>query len=63
MISGQNAIVIVSGANMKLTEFDVQQAEALISSAKVVICQLEVKPEVSLAAMKLAKRHNGIQVL
>lgn len=59
---GQNAIVIVSGANMKLTEFDVQQAEALISSAKVVICQLEVKPEVSLAAMKLAKLHNVITI-
>jgi len=48
---------------MKLTEFDVQQAEALILSAKVVLCQLEVKPEVSLVAMKLAKQHNGIWVL
>lgn len=56
---GQNAIVIVSGANLKLTETDVQRSEGLISSARVVVCQLEIKPDVTITALKLAKKHNG----
>lgn len=56
---GQNAIVIVSGANFKLTESDVQRSEGLISSARVVVCQLEIKPDVTVTALKLAKKHNG----
>ena len=56
---GENSIVIVSGANSKLSPADVAQAESLISSAAVVICQLEVPPETSLAALALAKKHGG----
>jgi sugar/nucleoside kinase (ribokinase family) len=56
---GENAIVIVAGANSLLTEQDVVDAESLISSSTVVICQLETKPSVSLAALKLARKHGG----
>ena len=59
---GENSIVIVSGANDKLSPADVEKAESLISSAAVVICQLEVPPETSLAALVLAKKHGGISV-
>lgn len=59
---GQNAIVIVSGANLKLTETDVQRSEGLISSARVVVCQLEIKPDVTITALKLAKKHNVVTI-
>ena len=57
--AGENSIVIVSGANDKLSPTDVKNAEPLISSASVLICQLEVPPETSLAALTLAKKHGG----
>ena len=56
---GENSIVIVSGANDRLTPADVGKAESLISSASVLICQLEVPPETSLSALALAKKHGG----
>ena len=51
--------MIVSGANNKLSPADVAEAEPLISSAAVVICQLEVPPETTLTALALAKKHGG----
>ena len=56
--AGENAIVIVSGANSKLSPMDVNRAAELISMAKVVICQLEVPRETTLEALKLG-RHGG----
>lgn len=52
--------MIVSGANDKLSSADVEEAESLISSAAVVICQLEVPPKTTLAALTLAKKHGGV---
>ena len=60
---GENSIVIASGANDQLSPADIQKAESLISSAAVVICQLEVPLETSLAALALAKKHGGINQL
>lgn len=59
---GQNAIVIVSGANLLLTEAEVAAAEEVIAGAKVMVCQLEVKPEVTLCALQLGKKHGGVCV-
>jgi len=56
---GENSIVIVAGANLLLSVDDVQRASMLISKSKVLVCQLETRPETSLAALKLA-RQNGI---
>ena len=58
-IIGENSIVIVPGANLLLSEEDLKSAETLISSSKVVVCQLEINPCVSLAALKMAKKHGG----
>ena len=58
---GQNSIVIVSGANMQLGREDVAKAEQLISCAKVLVCQLEIEKKVSLFALQMAKKYNGIQ--
>lgn len=51
--------MIVAGANLLLSEQDVSNAAELISQAKVMVCQLEVPPATSLAALRLAKTHGG----
>ncbi|XP_062896738.1 ribokinase isoform X4 [Mobula hypostoma] len=51
---GQNAIVIVAGANLLLNSEDLKQASNAICCAKVVVCQLEIQPAISLEALKIA---------
>lgn len=52
--------MIVAGANLQLDEKEIMLAEGLISKSKVLVCQLEIRPEVTLAALKLAKKHGGL---
>ncbi|XP_013404621.1 ribokinase [Lingula anatina] len=59
---GQNAIVIISGANLYLSENDLQKAEPVIKTAKVVLCQLEISTETALATLKMAKKH-GVKTI
>ncbi|XP_066474757.1 ribokinase isoform X3 [Tiliqua scincoides] len=54
---GQNFIVIVAGANLLLDIGDLKRAAHVITRAKVMVCQLEVTPSVSLEALKMA--HTG----
>lgn len=54
---GSNCIVIVPGANNLLDVNDVNDAEDLIKSSKLVVCQNEIPQETTLAALKLAKKH------
>jgi ribokinase len=55
--SGNNSIIIVTGANELLIPEDVAEAEPAIRSAQVVACQLEIEVETTLAALRLARRH------
>ncbi|XP_055981505.1 ribokinase [Sorex fumeus] len=59
---GQNIIVIVAGANLLLNSEDLQEAAGAISRAKVMICQLEITPAVSLEALTMA-HSNGVKTL
>ncbi|XP_069092324.1 ribokinase isoform X2 [Pleurodeles waltl] len=52
--TGQNAIVIVAGANLLLDSKDLERASAAICGAKVMVCQLEITPAISLEVLKLA---------
>ncbi|NXV44335.1 RBSK Ribokinase, partial [Uria aalge] len=52
---GQNVIVIVPGANLLLDFEDLKRASDVICKAKVVVCQLEITPAVSLEALKMAR--------
>ena len=54
-----NAIVVVGGANQLLTPDDVSAAADLIGSARVLLCQLEVPMETTLAALRVARKHGG----
>ncbi|MBS2001234.1 MAG: ribokinase [Cyanobacteria bacterium SZAS LIN-5] len=52
---GENAIVIVQQANLRLSPADVEAARATISAAKVLLLQLEVPLETDIAAAKVAR--------
>ena len=60
-VTGENAIVIISGANMSLTPTDVHNVTPYIAGSKVMVCQLEIPPETTLEALQLAKQYNGMQ--
>jgi ribokinase len=60
--SGQNAIMLVAGANGRLTPEDVCAREDVFRTADVVLLQLEVTMETVEAAAMLARRH-GVPVV
>ena len=53
--SGQNAILIVPGANAAVSRDDVARHQDLITSADILLLQLEVPEATVLAAAKIAK--------
>ncbi|XP_028294417.1 ribokinase isoform X2 [Gouania willdenowi] len=57
--AGENAIVIVGGANMLLGPEELHRAVPVISRAKVLVCQLEISPNTSLEALRMAKQHKA----
>uniref|UniRef100_A0A3Q1F0Q4 Ribokinase n=1 Tax=Acanthochromis polyacanthus TaxID=80966 RepID=A0A3Q1F0Q4_9TELE len=60
--AGENAIVIVAGANMLLGGEELQKALPAISHAKVLVCQLEISPQMSLQALRMA-RNNRVKTI
>uniref|UniRef100_UPI0037E78CB3 ribokinase n=1 Tax=Semicossyphus pulcher TaxID=241346 RepID=UPI0037E78CB3 len=55
--AGENAIVIVAGANMLLGSEELQEALPAIRHAKVLVCQLEISPQTSLQALRMAQEN------
>ncbi|XP_067334730.1 ribokinase isoform X2 [Channa argus] len=55
--AGENAIVIVAGANMLLGIEELHKALSAISHAKVLVCQLEISPQTSLDALRMAREN------
>ncbi|XP_029982524.1 ribokinase isoform X2 [Sphaeramia orbicularis] len=53
--AGENAIVIVAGANMLLNNEDLQKTLPSLIHAKVLVCQLEISPKTSLQALQMAR--------
>jgi ribokinase len=60
---GENMIVVAPGANGGLTREEVQDAEAVIRQADIVLLQLEIPLETVLEGMILAKKHHRMVVL
>jgi len=54
--SGENKIVLIPGANYKMTAADVVAAKTLISEAKLLVCQNEITLEATLEALRCAKQ-------
>src|SRR5213593_227228 len=61
--NGDNAIIIVTGANDLLSEADVEQARPAIRAASALFCQLEIPPEISLAALRIAREERVTTIL
>ncbi len=55
--SGENAIIVASGANYRLTPDDVYEWEELFADGDVVLLQLELPMPTVRAAVSLARRH------
>uniref|UniRef100_A0A915JGK4 Carbohydrate kinase PfkB domain-containing protein n=1 Tax=Romanomermis culicivorax TaxID=13658 RepID=A0A915JGK4_ROMCU len=54
--SGENFIIVNSGANAKLSMDDVDSCENMIKNSKVVVCQLEVRATVVRRAFEIARK-------
>jgi len=61
--TGENVIVVASGANARLSVGLVEMAREAIQSADVVVCQLESPLETVTAALKLAREAGKMTIL
>jgi len=59
---GHNAIIIVTGANDKLTSEEIEAARPVIAAAQIMVCQLEIPVEITLAALRIA-RQEGVTTI
>ncbi len=59
---GNNAIIIVTGANDLLTPEEIEAARPVIAAAQIVVCQLEIAVEITLAALRIA-RQEGVTTI
>jgi ribokinase len=60
--AGENSIVVASGANMRLSPADVDEAEAVIAGADALLLQLESPLETVIRAAEVARAH-GVTVI
>ncbi|MEM7478865.1 MAG: ribokinase [Planctomycetota bacterium] len=60
--TGENAIVVIPGANALLSSQDVRDASDCIASSDLLMLQLECSLDAVLAAIEVAKR-NGVPIL
>lgn len=61
--SGKNMIVIIPGANLLLNSDDIKLASRLISEAKIIISQLEVRDEPIIEAFSIARKYGLTTIL
>ena len=61
--TGNNAIIVESGAAAKLSPADVAAAERTIATSKVLMTQFEQPVETAIAGMTLARKHGVITIL
>src|SRR5690606_17074129 len=59
---GDNRIIVVPGANYDLEPEDIERCRDVIVNSKVVVVQLEIKPEIVEALLKLC-RENNVKVI
>lgn len=61
--TGDNAIVVIPGSNLKLIEEDIDQAMDAISSAKIIVTQLEIPMQTVKYLLAKAKALNKYTIL
>ena len=60
---GDNSIIVIPRANMRLSIEDINQAKSALSEADILLLQLEVPVEASLQAAEIVKSHGGQVIL
>src|SRR6202041_3239954 len=60
--SGENAILIVKGANADLSPADIERAAADLKTCGLILLQLEIPVETVYAAIAFGKKH-GVKTL
>ncbi|KAL7639203.1 UNVERIFIED_CONTAM: hypothetical protein RMT77_010737 [Armadillidium vulgare] len=60
---GENSIIIVGGANQKMTINDVLKAESVIKNSKVVVCQGEIAEASTKMALSLGRKHEVLTLM
>ena len=61
-VTAQNRIVVIPGANMRITAEEVREREDLIADSDILLLQLEVSREAIIEAVKIAKEH-GVKIV
>ncbi|GAA0078401.1 ribokinase [Clostridium sp. CTA-5] len=61
--NGNNSIIVEPGANMKIDDNDIENAEEAISNSDIIISQFETPENVAIKAFKRAKELNKITIL
>lgn len=61
--SGQNSIIVIPGANGRLTTSDIQAAADIIRSADVVLLQFEVPMAVIVEAIQIARSSGSTRII
>lgn len=61
--NGDNSIIIVTGANGRMAAADIERARGAIEIADVLVCQLEIPHEATLAALRLARAVSTTTIL
>jgi ribokinase len=61
--AGENHIVLDMGANELLAPADVDQAESLLATSRVVMTVLEIRQDSAARAMELGRRHGAITIM
>lgn len=61
--ASQNAIVIVAGSNAQVTPAVIDEQDALLARADVIVCQLETPPETVRAALAAGRRLGRTTIL
>lgn len=59
---GQNTIVVAPGANMQVSEADVERAESVFAGADALLMPLECPLEAVMAATRLARKY-GVKII
>lgn len=60
---GENSIIIVTGANDRMTAEDVELARPAIAGADVLACQLELPHVATVAALRIAREESTTTIL
>ncbi len=62
-VTAQNRIIVVPGANMRITAGEVREREDIIANSDILLLQLETGREAIIEAVKIAKAHKVTVVL